>query len=93
MGKQDSVVFLLKIEKEMAKKYQTKRYEDYEPISNLGVCSALLIVLASSCYLGLFGAQNSLEKESEVPKQTIQKVSSQSVNLQKKDNGCRLKED
>ena len=41
----------------MVKKYQTKKYEDYEPISNLGVCSAILLVLASGFYLGAFSSK------------------------------------
>ncbi len=51
-----------------------KIYEDYEPISNIGVCSALLIVLASAAYLGVFSAtKEKTEKQTDEPAKMIQK--------------------
>lgn len=53
---------------------QKKVYEDYEPISNIGVCSALLIVLASATYLGVFSTtKEKTEKQPEESVKVIQK--------------------
>jgi len=52
-----------------------KVYEDYEPISNIGVCSSLLTVLAVSAYLGVFSnTTKKSEKEEPKPAQVIQKA-------------------
>ena len=54
---------------------QKKIYEDYEPISNIGVCSALLIVLGTAAYYGAFSqtreeVQKSVQPAVEVVKKT-----------------------
>lgn len=40
---------------------QKKVCEDYEPISNIGVCSALLIVLGAATCKGVFSASKEVE--------------------------------
>lgn len=53
---------------------QKKIYEDYEPISNIGVCSALLIVLGTATYYGAFSQ----------PKEETQKAVQSSIEVVKK---------
>ncbi len=53
---------------------QKKVYEDYEPISNIGVCSALLIVLGTATYMGVFSSSKEVETKSvEAAPKLIQK--------------------
>lgn len=75
----------------MVKKYQTKKYEDYEPISNLGVCSAILLVLASGFYLGAFSSKPADNSNKAKDNPIFQKVSSQSINMRKENSGFREK--
>ena len=75
----------------MVKKYQTKKYEDYEPISNLGVCSAILLVLASGFYLGVFSSKPADNSNKAKDNPVFQKVSSQSINMGKVNSGFREK--
>lgn len=51
---------------------QKKVYEDYEPISNIGVCSALLIVLSSATYLGVFSTTK--EKTEKQPVESVKVI-------------------
>lgn len=70
-----------------------KIYEDYEPISNIGVCFSLLTVLAVSTYLGVFSNTiKKSEKEEPKPAQVIQKADkTQILNYQyKKEQKERL---
>lgn len=54
---------------------QKKVYEDYEPISNIGMCSALLIVLGTATYLGVFSSSKDVsEKQISEPAKVIQKA-------------------
>ena len=53
---------------------QKKVYEDYEPISNIGVCSALLIVLGTATYMGVFSSSKEVETKSvEAAPKVVQK--------------------
>ncbi len=51
---------------------QNKIYEDYEPISNIGVCSALLIVLGTATYYGAFSQPK--ENESKSVEQAVKVI-------------------
>ena len=65
---------------------QKKVYEDYEPISNIGVCSALLIVLGTATYMGVFSSSKESEnKPIDSKPKVIQKAdqSRELINQQK----------
>ena len=65
---------------------QKKIYEDYEPISNIGVCSALLIVLGTAAYYGAFSqTREEGEKSVQPAVEVVKKAEKMSVlNNQKK---------
>ena len=57
-----------------------KECEDYEPISNIGVCSALLIVLGTATYMGVFSeAKESVEKENNSTIKVVQKADQKNI--------------
>ena len=67
---------------------QKKVCEDYEPISNIGVCSALLIVLDTAAYMGVFSSSKEVEiKPVEAVPRIIQKSNQMPllINQQKAD--------
>ena len=68
--------------------YAKKVCEDYEPISNIGVCSALLIVLGTAAYMSVFSSSKEVEiKPVEATPRVIQKSNQMPllINQQKAD--------
>ena len=71
---------------------QRKIYEDYEPISNIGVCAALVIVLGTATYMGAFsdnkksdGKQN-LEPVKVIQKADVLKLNQKNNNQKERSN-------
>ena len=73
-------------------KPKVKVYEDYEPISNIGVCSALAIVLGVATYMGVFSNSNPTEEKTTAPaSKLIQKAEQPAIQLKQKENNQKAR--